>query len=298
MKIQRPGNTETHLLYQNYLRYNHPDKYDHDKVCQFVWWLYHSCGLYDHKVSLSDIPSIIESDCYAQWINAYESALRNSLHIDSYIGNPSYRDNPPDHLASYLSQFNANSLSINYDYIYNRQPEVKYNLYWALEERHGEGYHGVFHDHYRLLEGRRVLVVSAFSGLVEYQYNNNTKKLFVNFPDFELTTYTAPYTFMNRGPHANFFETLDMMWDAISRMDFDIALLSCGNYAAMLADRIDSSLHRDAVYMGRGCNYMFGIDPNRDQILYPGWITEIPQQYIPTNFDKVEDGVYWKKVAR
>lgn len=296
MKIQRPGHTESNLLLQNFLKYNYSEQYDENIEHIFIQWLYTTSGVYDKTVDLNNICSIIESQCYRRWILEYEKALCNCEHIECCFGNPSFSDKPPDVLKKYLLKFKAKSVTINFNYVYNLNPQIEYSQYWSMEYSKNNNYYGIFYNHYNYLEGKTVLVISAFSDLIEYQHKNNVKQIFKNFPTFKLITYTTPYTFMNDGPHNNFFETLDSLWYDIEKLDFDIALLSCGNYAALLADKIDTIKGKNAIYMGRGCNYMFGIDPNKDPQKYPNWITTIPNKYIPPYFDKVENGIYWKNI--
>jgi hypothetical protein len=294
MKIQRPGHTETQLLYSNFLKKHHSILYNKHIEHFFIKWLYTTSGFYDKSVSLNDIETIINSDCYNTWIQQYDNALYNCDHIECCIGNPTFDDLPPEHLEEYLLKFKSKSLTINKHYI--TKSNTLWNQYWCLEGKDANNnYKGVFSQHYNLLVDKNVLVISPFSELVEYQHKNNVNKLFHGFPKFNLITFTTPYTFLNTGPHNNFFETLNFIYDQISLLNFDIVLLSCGTYAALLIEKINTLLNKDAIYMGRGCNYMFGIDPQRDITQFPDWIINIPDRMIPYDFNKIEDGIYWKK---
>lgn len=288
MKIQRPGNTESHLLIQNFLKTHHPKQYNiHIEYC-FIKWLYSTSGFYDKKISVKNIDSIINSDCYQKWIIEYEKSLYDCDHIECYI------DPTPKCMKQYLLKFNPKSLTINYEYV--KKSHIPWHRYWCLEGKSDDNnYNGVFSQYYNLLKDKKVLIISAFSELIEYQYKHNVHNIFKNFPKFDLLTLTTPYTFLNDGPHNNFFETLDTIYDQVSDLDFDISLLSCGTYAALLIDKIHSIKKKDAIYMGRGCSYMFGIDPNRDPAIFKNWITTIPTKYIPLDYNKIEDGIYWVK---
>lgn len=293
MKIQRPGNTESNLLFQNFLKNNYPEKYNSNIEHCFIRWLYTSCGVYDNTVSLNDIPQIVDSNCYKRWILDYEKALKNSFHIECCIGNPTFNDDPPELLETYLRTLNSNSLNVNHHIVIHNGGTQFSGYCW--DYRLDNEYRAVFSNHYDLLTNKTVLVISAFSELIQYQHKHNLHKIFKNFPKFDLITYTTPYTFMNSGPDSNFFETLEHLWSDIQKLNFDIALLSCGNYAAMLADKISTLKNKDAVYMGSGCNRMFGIDPNLDPVKYPNWITTIPSKYIPECYKQIENGSYWVK---
>jgi hypothetical protein len=53
------------------------------------------------------------------------------------------------------------------------------------------------------------------------------------------------------------------MEDDISKIDFDIALLSCGSYANCLGAFISKSLNRKAIYLGGVLNILFNIYAKR-----------------------------------
>lgn len=289
MKIQRPGNTESNLLMQNFLKTHYKEHYNIDTEYFFIRWLYSTTGFYDKSVSLTDIFSIVNSESYQRWIKEYEKSLYNCDHIECFI------QPPPKYLKQYFLNFNSESLIINDQYI--KKSNVLWQRYWCIEGKDGNNnYQGVFSKYYSLLADKKVLVISPFANLVQYQYEHNIHKIFKDFPKFDILTLATPYTFLNNGPHNNFFETLDILYEQISNLNFDIALLSCGTYAALLIDKIHEINKRDAIYMGRGGNPMFGIDPGKDPAVFKNWITSIPDQYIPENYEKIEDGSYWKKI--
>jgi glutamate racemase len=107
-----------------------------------------------------------------------------------------------------------------------------------------------------------------------------------------------PYCFHNNGPHQNYFETLDAIFDEIREKDFDIAILGCGAYGHTLCHRIDSEMGKDAMYLGGAIQTLFGIlntrDKNKGDIkTNEFWITEIPEEYKPPNYKTIENGCYW-----
>lgn len=297
MKVQRPGHTESHLLYSNFLKEKYPEKYDASIEYFFIKWLYKTTGFYDKSIDINNISAIIDSECYNKWIKLYNKAIYRCEHLECCIGNPNFADRPPEYLYEYLMTLNPKSLTINGEYVYRESSVmIDWKKYWCLEGYNRYGiYDGVFHKQYNLLENKKVLIISAFSELIEYQYKNNVHKIFKNFPKFDLITYTSPYTFLNNGPNSNFFDTLDNINNEIIKIDFDIALLSCGSYAAFLIDSINQNIGKDAIYMGRGCSYMFGIDPKRNPTEYKDWIIDIPTKFIPDYYEQIEDGIYWSK---
>ena len=125
-------------------------------------------------------------------------------------------------------------------------------------------------------------------------YPRKCSFLFDNFPKIEIEPMQFPYTFLNNGPNENSFETIDLIFDKIKKIQFDLAILSCGAYAVLLGERIHNSLKKDAISIGSKITQMFGIDPlKKDKS--EGWITEIPEKYIPSCYLKIEGGNYWRK---
>ena len=79
---------------------------------------------------------------------------------------------------------------------------------------------------YSKIANKKVLVISAFDGIIESQYNSgNVYKLGLNFPNItSLCTVKTPYCFLNNGPHNNYFETLNYIYDMVVEKDFDIEM--------------------------------------------------------------------------
>ena len=65
-----------------------------------------------------------------------------------------------------------------------------------------------------------------------------------------LKTIKFPYCFLNNGPHNNYHETLEYIFDKIKEVDFDVALLGCGCYGHLLCHKIHNELNKDAIYLG------------------------------------------------
>ena len=103
---------------------------------------------------------------------------------------------------------------------------------------------------------------------------------------------------MNNGPHNNYHETLEAIFNEIKTIDFDIALLGCGSYGHMLCHLIDKELKKDAIYIGGSIQTIFGILSSREKKcsnlpVNEYWITQIPEEYKPPNYKMIEDGCYW-----
>ena len=150
------------------------------------------------------------------------------------------------------------------------------------------------------MNGKKVLAISSFDGLIQKQYTSgNVQKIYEKFPPLlGLSAVKFPYCFLNNGPHANYFETLDAIFEEIKTVDFDIALLGCGAYGHMLCHRIHSELGKDAIYIGGSIQTIFGILSKREREcsnlpVNEYWITEIPEEYRPSNYQQIENGCYW-----
>lgn len=105
----------------------------------------------------------------------------------------------------------------------------------------------------------RVLVINGFAPLIAQKYG--------------VIPLRTPFTFFNNGPHQNYFETLE---DIISQVPkFDVALVSCGSYGPLIANRIGNSL-----VVGSGLQKIFPLD-------------NIPDEYKPEGYQMIENGRYW-----
>lgn len=145
------------------------------------------------------------------------------------------------------------------------------------------------------LKDKRVLVVNSFDGLIKQQFESkNLSKIHKGFPDMsDLLTIKTQFTFFNNGPHDNYQQTTDFIWSEILAIKdkFDTALVSCGPMGCIITDRIHK-LNKNAIYMASGLHRMFGISVSDPKNKY--WISKIPQEYIPENYEKIECGRYWK----
>ena len=121
-----------------------------------------------------------------------------------------------------------------------------------------------------LTKNKKVLFISPFSKSIKYQYERKDK-LINNFvlPDFHLLTYNTPITYNNQDdniitiPTNNWFEQCELMANEISKIDFDIAFLSCGSYALYLGDFIAEKLSKTSFYLGGILNVIFNIAGSR-----------------------------------
>lgn len=163
------------------------------------------------------------------------------------------------------------------------------------------------------LEGKKVLVVNPFDESVREQYAVR-EKLFEGtsvLPKFDLLTYKTLQTTgdLKDERFANWFEALEYMYQEISKMDFDIALLGCGAYGLPLAAKLKKD-GKQAIHMGGVLQILFGImgkrwdgtGPNsetgkmrEDIARYYNENWTYPKQCeTPVSAKRVEYGPYWK----
>jgi len=151
-----------------------------------------------------------------------------------------------------------------------------------------------------LLAGKNVLVVHPFEDTIRLQYSRR-ENLFKDpriLPPFNLKTIKAVQSIAKcQTPFASWFEALDWMKRKMSEVDFDIALIGCGAYGMPLAAH-GKRLGKKAIHLGGALQVLFGIRGKRwdensvSQFYNSYWIRPLDSDR-PTNFMKVEDGVYW-----
>ena len=117
--------------------------------------------------------------------------------------------------------------------------------------------------------------------------------------------YTTPYTFFNNGPDNNILETCNKVYEDIEKLkdDFDIAIISFGAYSNLLAHYININLNKDIVTTGGNISTWFGILNVRTKEFHiknnvildneEYYITEVPEEYKPKDYMKIENGCYW-----
>ena len=151
------------------------------------------------------------------------------------------------------------------------------------------------------LKGKKVLIIYPFSETIKKQYKNR-EKLWTNpnvLPDFELLTYKTVQSIGGIGPHKDWKESLEIMKNDISKLDFDVALLGCGSYGLPLVNYIKTELGKTAIYIGGGLQVLFGIKGKRwdthsdvSKMYNEHWVRPLNEE-TPIDYRKVENGCYW-----
>jgi hypothetical protein len=158
------------------------------------------------------------------------------------------------------------------------------------------------------LLGKKVLIISPFVDSFQKQLANNFK-LFndpskcIFLPGQEFVFYKTFNTSAGNQIHNNWVETLNIMMNDISKIDFDIALISCGGYALVMGSIIKNHLKKSAIYVGGVLQIYFGVMGKRwdTHDLVQRIIRENDEckfirpsgDEIIKNFSNIETGCYW-----
>lgn len=157
--------------------------------------------------------------------------------------------------------------------------------------------------HYLL--GKKVLIVNPFVESFKKQLENKfvidkTNPIFLDGQQF--TFYKAYNTLAGNELHEDCLQTLQLMMQDISKIDFDIALLSCGSYGPILCNFIKQKLNKSAIYVGGCLQLLFGVKGTRweshDTISNIIKNSDVPfinpseEERIP-NYKSIESGCYW-----
>lgn len=153
----------------------------------------------------------------------------------------------------------------------------------------------------RALRGKKVLVVSPFSEIVERQYKRR-KVLWENpdiLPEFELITVDSIWYFFGcrDSRFKDWFEACDYLYNEIMSCDFDIALLGCGPFGVPIASRIKKG-GKQAVHMGGAVQLLFGIKGKRwDETgikkYYNQYWVRPGEETKPKEAEKLDYNCYW-----
>lgn len=294
-KILRLGMTECTLLciYWINVYLKKKDIYLDKNKCNLVKWLYTTSGFYDKKMKgtyFNQLLSDANSCVYNEYMHKLLDIIKNCDKFDFCIHNIK--------CSNYVEQFknwinSKERISIDSNVIFN------------------------------FIRDKRVLFITPFAPLYKNQIDSgNCAKIHNNFPNVKnIIAYKNPYTFFNSGPHNNIFETVLHIKNEIVvfKDDFDCAIISCGAYSCLIADEL-IKWNKDVCTLGflnpmRNPSFswyctaggslqaIFGIfnarmkqhNPNilNELVNKEYWIMNIPDEYKPVNYMKIEGGCYW-----
>jgi hypothetical protein len=149
------------------------------------------------------------------------------------------------------------------------------------------------------LSMKRVLVISPFAKTFEAQYKNLDKVFAgVSIPNFELVSMVAVLSQGGLEDGKNWSEHLEEMQREMSRIDFDIALVSAGSYTNPLA-LYAKKMGKVGISCGGELQLFFGVmgkrweTPGRQTQYVNEWWVRPPEESRPKNWKEIEDGCYW-----
>ena len=160
--------------------------------------------------------------------------------------------------------------------------------------------------HYLL--GKKILIISPFVVSFQKQISNNFKMFKNNnnndifLDNQEFVFYKSFNTLAGNHLHNNWIETFNIMCRDVEKLNFDIALVSCGGYGLPLCNFIKTNMKKSVIYVGGGLQLLFGVIGNRwlSHSTILKIINENKTKFIrPTdneivkNVGMVEKGCYW-----
>ena len=277
-KILRFGFTEFTLLfcywYQTF--YNNKTIMKTNNINELkknmIKWFYTTSGYYDN--------TIISNYMNAEHKNNIDPLLFNKYFEISF-------------------NFIQNCDSFSFGIHYNRDDEVFKEFYNNLNIKMIHG-HEIF---FNKIKDKKILVISPFAKLFKLQFESgNCKKIYNNFPNVnKIYFYTNIYTFFNKGPHNNIFETVDFLIEDITKNipdDYETVVISGGAYSILIAEKF-YNLNKSVYTLGGELQSFFGVlnsrSKSQQKILnnIEFYITDIPEEYKPEGYMKIENGCYW-----
>tara|TARA_Y100000389_G_scaffold205036_1_gene262272 strand:+ start:9127 stop:10023 length:897 start_codon:yes stop_codon:yes gene_type:complete len=117
------------------------------------------------------------------------------------------------------------------------------------------------------LIGKKVLVISPFVESFKKQLDRGYKVINGEFEIFkdnqEFIFYKCYNTVAGNHIHRNWMETFNKMITDINKLEFDIALISCGGYGSLFCDYIHNYMNKSSIYVGGCLQILFGVTSKR-----------------------------------
>lgn len=149
------------------------------------------------------------------------------------------------------------------------------------------------------LENKRILVVSPFIDSIRIQ-SKKLDKIFdgLAVPHMDFQFVRAPLTQGGVDDGGSYLKHVSYLKEEISKLDFDIALISAGAYSLPLAAH-SKRIGKIGIHAGGALQLFFGITGRRyesyDQVkkyFNEHWKTPYEHER-PKNWMSIEDGCYW-----
>jgi hypothetical protein len=273
-KILRLGLSESTLLFIFWCE--HHQKMDitniTDTKISILHWLYTTSGYYDKNMigNYFNVSHKKDPDIYIKYMNTVYNFLLNS-----------------------------NYLSIAFHCLHASVHEQLNEFKNGLNARFGHISQEIVFD---FIRDKNILIISPFSPLIKHQIiSENCKKIYSNTPNIKnVYIYKNAYTFFNNGIDNNILETTNSIIEDIKKKDddYDSVLISCGAYSNLIAKELYEN-GKNVLTIGADLQKFFGILNNREKgwNFKPNneeyWITQIPDEYKPEGYEKIEKGCYW-----
>jgi hypothetical protein len=277
MLYLRLGMTETTLLFYYWLQHircisNQIFNERKDSQYTLVNWLYTTSGFYDKTITGTyfnfNAEKCITSARYNTYMTRLLTIVKNTHLVLSW-------HNIPALMQSYKNEFE--------DYI--RTVSKSYSIYNMPIQK-------IF----TTIANKRILIVNPMSSLMKQQYESgNVRHIYTGFPDLtDIQIYENPYTFFNTGPDTSILETADKICTELSHRQFDVAIVSCGAYSALIGNYIRRKMGKDVIVLGGDLLSIFGIKTgrNKNSIFNEYW-RSVPDHLKPKDYMKIENGCYW-----
>ena len=285
-KILRLGLTECTLLFMYWLKYHKNIDIKNNKMLlgskkNLIKWLYTTSGYYD-KTQSGNYFNVRHDNhdndtyIYKKYMNIIFDFIKNS-----------------DMFCFALHRVQKNIIENIQDFKKNVDPKKKGHITRKII--------------FDFVKNKKILIVSPFSKLIKSQIDTgNWKHIYPNAPTVvNSCIYTFPYTFFNNGPHNDILETSQYLFNNIIETineEYDNVLISCGAYSCLMAKQF-YDIGKNVCTIGGDLQVYFGILNGRQKKWYKRdniklkneeyWIVNIPEEYKPNNYMKIENGCYW-----
>ena len=255
-------------------------------------------------------------------INSYNYVIEkkfeysSTLNINAGIYHKTQLDIEEYYKLYYYSVMNSTSISV-----FTTLPHIKkYEEFFMKNIKNPSLTHQVLEPFYIILEnekpwthyllGKKILIISPFVVSFQKQISNNFKMFKNNnnnnndifLDNQEFVFYKSFNTLAGNHIHNNWIETFNIMCHDVEKLDFDIALVSCGGYGLPLCNFIKTNMKKSVIYVGGGLQLLFGVIGNRwlSNPTILKIINENKTKFIKPsdneivkNIKMVEGGCYW-----
>ena len=220
--FSRFGGSDTNIIRQYYKNKNLINNSKWYQECSNIVKMYN--GYFDFNNDIRNFQKFLE-DMIVYYKNTDDSSYCGSYIIDD-----------DDVFFNYVLH---GKTIISYEFIESVRPFLKSFTDWGLN--------------------KKILIISPFSKSIDYQFKNKDN-LYLDyiFPEFELKTYNTKITYNTIGDTKeslglttnNWHEECQRIAEDISKIDFDVALLSCASYSMFLGNYIKYNMCKKSIYLG------------------------------------------------